>query len=271
MNNTSHKLSLEDWNNSIVSKLIPDSVILMLYLVIGFVGNSIVIYIQLWRMKGNKDDRFFVLALAIADLLACVTNTCFSLYTNLHPVTFTNDMLCKTMWFIGINVTIVSSLMLLVIAVERYLKICKPFRQQMTNGYKRIALVLLVIIPLLISISAYFFYGSRDVIHESGTMGKRCTNVRGPWTKTEPLVFKAAIALVIVSIIVSLIVLYSHIGCVVRKGSKFRKNCQNKLASSSNVTFNRETEDTNSDQNNKKNPICKSTWHYIRGRFRHTR
>ena len=224
MDNKSHTISLEDWNNSIVIKLIPNSIILMIYLVIGAVGNSVVIYVHIWRMNGNIDDRYFVPALGIVDLIACVINTCISLYANLHPVTYTNDFACKTMWFLAFNSTSASSLMLFVIAVQRYLKVCKPFGQQMTIRYRRIALALLVFLSVLISVPTFFFYGLRDVFHSTGTLGKRCTNVRGPWSKTEPLVFKAVIGLGICIIVVSLIVFYSLIVCVVRKSSKFRKN-----------------------------------------------
>ena len=231
MNNSSYSISLNDWNYSIASKLILNAVILMLYLVIGIIGNSIVIYVHIRRMKSNTDGSYFIPALAITDLLAGMSNTCFELSKILHSVTYTNDLLCKTLWFVTKSTASAASLLLVVIAFQRYLKICQPSGKQMTIGYKHIALVLVVLFSTLVSFPCFFFYGSRDVRHETGTLGKRCTSVRGPWTKTEPLVFKAVITFGIVLIIVSLIVLYSLIGCAVRKSSKFRNNATNKTTS----------------------------------------
>lgn len=250
MDNSSNKLPLDEWNYSIVCTLIPNSVLLMLYLVIGIGGNSIVIYVYLWRMKSNMDGHYFFPPLAIADLLTCVMNSIHLLYKNQHPVTYTNDLLCKTMMFVCFNTIGVSNFFLVVIAVQRYLKICRPFGKQMTIGYKRMSLILSVFISLLYATPVYVFYGTRDVMHVTGTLGKQCTNInlRGPWAKTEKLVYKAFVTLAVVFTLFSMIVCYSLIGCVLRKRSKFMKNRINTASttySTSNTACTFDTEDTN--------------------------
>ncbi|XP_060064697.1 gastrin/cholecystokinin type B receptor-like [Ylistrum balloti] len=205
---------LEDWNDELSRHLIPDSVILMIYLVVGILGNSLVIYIHTVKLRTKWEDRFFIPVLAIVDLISCVVSSSFSFSINMLPVKYSNNSACKIMFFLNMTCTLISALMLAVIALNRYRKICKPFEKQMNMFWKKIAIACVVGIALVISWPCFLFYGSKEVF-EGQIQGYRCTSVRGPWSTIQPLVFKAAVMLLTFTILVSLVVFYSLIGKVV--------------------------------------------------------
>jgi len=105
---------------------------------------------------------------------------------------------------------------------------------------KKIAIAFVGIASILISWPCFIFYGPKPVIKSDNTniIGHRCTSIRGPWTATEPLVFKTFILMLIVICLIILIVAYGLIGRVVRRQIRFRKRSK----SNPNVTLTDEEE-----------------------------
>ena len=121
---------------------IPFTYILMVYLLLGLSGNATVLYIYLKKFKTYSDGRFFILVLAVLDMVASVV----SCSVNLFDVTsILNGALsrtgCKLARFLNSATTGVSVLIILVIAIDRYLKICRPNGRQMSLGWKRLTVV----------------------------------------------------------------------------------------------------------------------------------
>lgn len=245
---------LEEWNDDLSRHLLPDSIILIIYLVIGILGNSCVIYIHTVRLKQNKEDRFFITVLAIVDLVSCVVSTSFSFSINTLPVKYNNDRACKVMFFLNMTCTLASAWMLVAIAVDRYRKICRPFNKQMTMYWKKVCLAVVAGIALLSSWPCFLFYGSKELVDEERqVVGHRCTNVRGPWSNTQPLIFKTTFLLLIAVILVSLVVLYILIGRVVVKQMRFHKKRSAPYMSSDNSNI----RDTSQDSSTR-NTNCKT-------------
>lgn len=74
---------VKEWNHEIAKSLIPNDIILSLYMVAGFMGNSLVIFIYSFKMKGNKEERYFIPFLAIVDLWASLINASFAIAQNM--------------------------------------------------------------------------------------------------------------------------------------------------------------------------------------------
>lgn len=120
---------LVQWNESLTLRLIPNDVILALYFVVGVVGNTIVLSVYTLRFQGQHRERYFVPFLALADLLACITCVTFTFYLNFHQADFRNETFCKVMWPLSAGTTFMSVFTLLVITIERYYKLCRPFHE----------------------------------------------------------------------------------------------------------------------------------------------
>ena len=202
-------LALEQWNKELALILLPDTICLAVYLLIGILGNSTVLYVYVRRIR--CESRFFIPVLSAIDLVAVILSCPFSMSINLLPVRFDSDVACKIMWFFGMVAVFISVFTLLIIAVDRYRKICKPFGKQMTREWKRLSLVICLIVDIILSMQCFFFYGSAPVKkHNSQLIGLRCTSVTSQQSIAAYIV-KSVYALIGLTVWIALIVLYSLI------------------------------------------------------------
>ena len=213
--------SVDEWNKELASELVGDIVCLAIYLFVGGIGNSLIICTYVKRPRLNNEDRFFIPVLAIIDLVACIVNCSFSMSINLLPVKYNSDIACKFMWFLAMLTTGNSAFTLMLIAVHRYLKLCKPYGRQITHKWKKILLAIILSVMVVIALPCFAFYGSAEVKHpEADLTGLRCTSVTAGLPKVA-LVYKIVLFLIILGILIVLIVLYSLIGKVLYKQAKF--------------------------------------------------
>ena len=235
----------EQWNDELARTLLPDTICLAVYFLIGLLGNSTVLYV--YTRKIYSEARFFIPVLAVLDLIGVIVNCSFSMSINILPVMFDSDIACKVMWFLAMLTTGVSAFTLLVIAVQRYRKICKPFKKQMTYQLKRVSIVVVIIIMLFLATPGLAFYGSSPV-EKSGmnVTGYRCTSVTAG-VPTVALVYKAILFLTILIELIALVVLYTLIGRLLFRQTKFmgqKKHVAVTEASGTSVTYESATVET---------------------------
>ena len=212
-------LALEQWNEELARVLLPNTVCLAIYLLIGIIGNAIVLYINVARIY--SEVRFFIPVLSAVDLVAVIANCCFSMSINLLPVKFHSDILCKGIWFITLTSTCFSSVILLIIAVHRYLKICRPFGKQMTRRWKRLLIVIGLVFVVVITSPSFVFYGSAPVMKSDKHLtGFRCTSVTADM-EAFAFVFKGGLFLAAATELIVLVVLYSFIARVLFQQKNF--------------------------------------------------
>ncbi|XP_061164948.1 succinate receptor 1-like [Saccostrea echinata] len=211
-NDTYISEKLERWNRELVESLILNNVILSLYIIAGLLGNSTVIIIYSFMMKSNKEERYFIPFLAIVDLCACLVSSSSGIALNMMQATFYNNLACKTLQFLVPFFTLSSVLFLLIIAVNRYLKVCRPFGKQMTLKWKQFAMCLSLITALMFSLPMIYFFGIVPFPNiEEGIIGWRCSRSKSA-DKTLSLTFGGFLLIAIITIIFSLVILYSKIG-----------------------------------------------------------
>ena len=241
--------AIDQWNAELARVLLPDTICLGLYLLTGLVGNVTVLYIYIARIY--SESRFFIPVLSMMDLAGVIINCSFSMSINLLPVKFDSDAACKVMWFFAMTSTGASAYTLLVIAVHRYLKICKPFAKQMTRGWKRLAIVIVLLFIVVMSVPCFWFYGSAPVENKDRHLtGYRCTSVTANMPKFA-LVFKGLLFLTVVTELIALIVLYTLIGRVLFKQIKYtdqKKPVAAAEASATSVTYESATAETDDEK-----------------------
>ncbi|CAH8560848.1 unnamed protein product [Schistosoma bovis] len=109
--------------------------------------------------KTTGTPTFFILVLACVDLLVCcfvVPLTFYMEYIHLQPST---DIWCKTHAFLNICNIMFSSLLIIAIALERYLTICHPLRRILTMKRAKYLTLGLAIFCIL--------YGILGALHHS--------------------------------------------------------------------------------------------------------
>ncbi|XP_052063017.1 gastrin/cholecystokinin type B receptor-like [Mytilus californianus] len=96
-----------------------------------------------------------------------------------NQVTFTHTILCKTtQFFIGLT-TFIPILLLLIIAVQRFLKVCRPLKQAMSLNVKRTALILTIVVSLLCALQLPTEVGKQTTLSQPvGSKRRRKDNRR---------------------------------------------------------------------------------------------
>ena len=160
--------TLQEWNQDMSEIYILSTVFICLYLILGVSGNSLVVIIYKIKMNiSKKDDRYFIPALAIVDLFGSAFASTFSLIQNVLPVMFPGSFSCQILNY-GTSTFIIASLfILLIISVQRFQKICRPFGFQMSLSFKRFASILTFILANVLSIPFVYLYKNIEITSES--------------------------------------------------------------------------------------------------------
>ena len=116
---------LERLNQERAVYLLPAVIWVILLMIIGIIGNGLVIYVYRRRFKRTSSN-YFILTMAIFDLVACLIGMPTEIYDLLKPFTFYSEFGCKVFRSTE-NFTVYGSVVVLIeIAFDRYFKICRP-------------------------------------------------------------------------------------------------------------------------------------------------
>jgi hypothetical protein len=117
-------ITLDEINSLEVTSLFP----LFFYatiLSVGVLGNALVFIVYSLRYR-RSPARVYILFLAAIDFWMCLFGLPYHLLDMTHPYTYTNAPACKVLTFLIATLFHMSIFGLIVIAVDRYLKICRP-------------------------------------------------------------------------------------------------------------------------------------------------
>ncbi|KAK3094113.1 hypothetical protein FSP39_024258 [Pinctada imbricata] len=244
MENSTIDLAVE-YGMDVSRTLIPNTVIFSVVLFIGVICNLfvLIVYSSMMR-KDQMESRYFIPILSLYDLLVClVSGTYFILDTQLW-IAFESDVLCKIILFFVGHTMMTSDSFLLAIAVQRYVKICRPLGKQMTLFWRRLTVFLVIFLNFLYSIPTAVVSGVKDL-----ELVYKGVNISGPSCFTGSqryplfqLVYYSILIFIVIFNIVITAGLYTPIACVIYKKfhKKGRKRNENEVDSNS-----KETEFTN--------------------------
>lgn len=154
---------LELLNDKAARNLIPIFVTCGLLMVVGIIGNSLVVQVYWCRMKSSA-KRTFILALALLDLIVCIIVIPFELYDLRNQTMFTQSGLCKAMRFLEYSAVLSAGFVLVSISVERYYFLCRAFKEFSPRKAKVIC-VICSFLAMIVACPSAIFAGSK-VRHE---------------------------------------------------------------------------------------------------------
>ncbi|KAL4217644.1 hypothetical protein ACF0H5_022386 [Mactra antiquata] len=111
--------------------------VIVVYIVLGLLGNIVVFYVFFVKWKRNKTS-VFIAALALLDILNCSVNMPIEIGILSKPISFDYDIFCKISRYLSYVTTASYSFVLVAVAFDRYLMVCRPLKR-MTLG-KRYAI-----------------------------------------------------------------------------------------------------------------------------------
>ena len=222
--------SSDQWNQSVIVKLIPIYIILIIYLILGILGNSLVLFVYVRKFKTYSEGRYFVPVLAATDMLSCVVSSCGHASETLLPIIYKIDIACKIERYLRMITTAFAMFTLVLIVIDRYLKVCRPYGRQMTKPWKKVLIGLVVVSGLFVSAPCFLFYGSAPKISDDGSIiGRRCSSVNAGMPELA-LGFNISRFSIDSVELILMSVLYFLICRLIFKTAKFRKQVQTRKA-----------------------------------------
>ncbi|XP_052678251.1 trace amine-associated receptor 1-like [Crassostrea angulata] len=134
--------------NSYSDMVLSSTILNIIGTVIGVIGNSAIIFFYFFRIK-ERGERYFIPLLGIVDLLGCLTFF-FCFIFNVKSI-HRSDVFCKVSSFLQICIPGISAHTILVISIQRYYLVCKPFGPKMTRFWKRVLFGVACLVSLVYS------------------------------------------------------------------------------------------------------------------------
>lgn len=204
--------------------LIPVTAYLVILMIIGVIGNILVLYVYKFRFR-RSTSRVFILSLAAFDLITCLFGMPYHILDTRFPYTFVWTEVCKGLSF-ALTFTILGSIFVLdLIAIDRFRKICTPFNKQLSATKTKIICWLTVLISGILAVPILFLYGAADIdTRISNVTGKECY-ISDEFVDTSfPVIFDAFHICVFAISVLLMAGLYIKVGIVIRNRKKFHEN-----------------------------------------------
>ena len=162
-NHSNHITStiLAEYNEAYSTKLIPNTVVISFLLLVGLVGNPLIIYVYEFRLP-RTDGRCYIGPLAFFDLGTIIFTSTLNISQNCMKFAFTGQFLCKIFHFFSYAFIHTSLFLWTVIAVQRYRKICKPFSWQMKRNRRKKLIFLCAGFSIVYFSPVLYFYGINE-------------------------------------------------------------------------------------------------------------
>lgn len=191
-------------------------------LLIGIPGNSLVCYVYLrWKEKGSS--KVFILSLAIVDLFNCLITIPTELAMMTNPMNFDFNIICKLSRFFTYLCNTFAALIMVVIAIDRYQRICSSSKRGMSVRHANIGIVICLVVSIFSTWPALVMYGTFTTVLDTNVFAKNCLVENRFLNSPFVLSYFAFHSIATITIFTVISVLYSFIGIAVYKRWKFRK------------------------------------------------
>ncbi|CAC5414021.1 unnamed protein product [Mytilus coruscus] len=232
-NKSNNSIYLEKLNNSMVTLLIPNTVFLLVLLFASLVGNGLVVYVYTFKMKSKTDDRYFIPCLAVVDMIACGLGVSFGTMMNFNPLNFRKGLICKLIWSANTLTATSSGLMLLAIAVQRYIKVRRLWNSSLSPRSKRLTITAIITVSTVISLPCIVLYGEAKVPLQSENTTITGYNCGVLPNVNQDFLFGYSITLLLfcLAVIFALVALYCVLLRIIYRQESFRKRNRSAIRS----------------------------------------
>ncbi|XP_046377418.2 G-protein coupled receptor 84-like [Haliotis rufescens] len=215
--------SLNDKKSILLAPVIAYTVVLM---TIGIIGNPIAIFIYAFRWP-RTTTKCFLLCLAVLDLCNCLITMPTEIALMVNFYYFSNSVICKISRFTTYTMNNASVFVLLVVAIDRFIRICLPHDQPISIRGSKIACGVSVVVGVGVSWPALVIYGPKyvDIPIPGGPVitGVMCQVEHKYSTTPYPLAFMIYLWVAFCVIAVAMTALYIMIGREIIKRKRMKK------------------------------------------------
>lgn len=128
------RMTLHKFNDDLVVSVLPVTIFIGVEAVVGFIGNILILCVySKWYTRCNF--RYFVLCLAVYDFTSCLTTLPGEMFSQFHWYDYKYRWICKTKSYFNVFTAWGSAYTLLLLAFDRYKKICRPLGRQILPSF----------------------------------------------------------------------------------------------------------------------------------------
>jgi hypothetical protein len=211
--------SVSEYEEFQMEEIVLDFILVTTYFILGSVGNIAIIWLySKMNQRRTKAYKEIIVFLAIVDLISCILNSFLNIALLIGPRFLENSYFCKFLRFSCHVTTVYSAFILLVIALQRYLLICRPFNQQMTSCVRKISIIFCAVLSTAFCSPVFVFYGTGS--DNQFAVSSSC-GILGRYIETRELFVYNIIYITVITIVIgSISYLYF---CVLRTAYVKRK------------------------------------------------
>ena len=222
---------LRQKNDEKAALYIPVIVYMIILTIVGTFGNVLVCCVYCTKPT-KTSSQFFIIALAVFDILTCLIGMPTEVTDLRYPYMFYASEACKLLRFIESVTTIGSSIILIAVAVDRYLRICKLGRQISVKLAKRLCVAAMLLGVLLSWPSLVIFGRSSEEVHP-GVVGIDCSTEDSMKHTVYPSLYYGFLGLLFVCCLTFFTVIYCQIGFQIWKQKKMKIGNNNRNSDTS--------------------------------------
>ncbi|KAH3740003.1 alpha-2A adrenergic receptor-like [Dreissena polymorpha] len=201
---------LQRYNDEKATLYIPVIVYMVILTVVGTVGNVLVCCVYCCKPT-KTSSHFFIMTLAVLDLLTCAIGMPTEIIDLRYPYMFYASAACKLLRFVESVTTIGSSMILISVAVDRFLRICKLGRNISVATSKRIC-VAAMFVGVALSWPAFLIFGRHTEELEPGIQGVDCSTDDSIRHTHYPSMYYGVLGLLFVGCLTFFAIIYVQIG-----------------------------------------------------------
>lgn len=224
--NSNISRDLQNWNAYMSSVYLPTTVLVTICFSVGLIANSTVLLVFVVRLRNSRDDRYFIPYLSAVDLLGLSLNVIGIWMEYFHSVRESSEShhACKLLWYFCSAIGCLSAFILIGIAIQRYVKVCRPYKKEMTLKYRRLFLIAALLISVTVAFPFIPFYDLVPTYSSKfNATGYICKQDQTRWENNGPVVYSITISSLIFINISCLVILYSLIGRTIYQQTRLKK------------------------------------------------
>lgn len=198
---------------------LPVIVYMLVLMLVGTFGNILVCCVYL-NKQTKSSSHYFILALAMLDLLTCLIGMPTEVADLRYPYMFYAPAACKLLRFIESVSIIGSSMVLIAVAFDRYFRICR-LGKHMTVKHAKIMCFVSVIVGILTAWPACILFGEKSVdVGIKGVEAIDCSTDDSMRHTIYPTLYYGFLFLLFIGCCIFFTVIYTKIGVVIWKRKK---------------------------------------------------
>ncbi|KAL3880555.1 hypothetical protein ACJMK2_032786 [Sinanodonta woodiana] len=206
MNSSSHiNGTMEEIRDEDVIPVLVFSVFAMTF---GTIGNCLVLYIFKFKYR-QSNHRYFIICLAACDLTGSLIGVPF-LIADMTLMYSYGTTVCKISRYLSHFVGFCSACIIMIIAIERYLKICKANGKQISSNMARRLCYFSIIFGIFAALPSALLYGHNSVQTEIDNLSHYQDKYKDTYF---PLMYQAFLVLWFILAMITTCACYAQIAC----------------------------------------------------------